>query len=158
MRMVEEKTWNEFRQAGLLWWINMILHTFGWAIVIEIEKEEIVRVYPARVKYRGFGEKQNKEGYTKVSEYIKAESENLAAESRDEMPVSWDFDFNRVKNALEKQAAKKPDYEGDAVDEDGDIIYDTWICPNCEKRYEIEYDDYKFCPGCGQKIDWNSED
>ena len=67
------------------------------------------------------------------------------------------FDFNRVKNALEKQAAKKLDYEGDAVDEDGDIIYDTWICPRCHKRFELDYDDYRYCPECGQKIDWNSD-
>lgn len=27
--MVVEKSWDEFRNSGLLWWINMILHTFG---------------------------------------------------------------------------------------------------------------------------------
>ena len=32
--MIERKSWEEFRNAGLLWWINMILHTFGWAIDI----------------------------------------------------------------------------------------------------------------------------
>nr|WP_297935692.1 hypothetical protein [uncultured Lachnoclostridium sp.] len=26
--MVTKKTWQEFRDSGLLWWINMILHTF----------------------------------------------------------------------------------------------------------------------------------
>jgi hypothetical protein len=33
--MVVEKSWDEFRNSGLLWWINMILHTFGWAIAVD---------------------------------------------------------------------------------------------------------------------------
>ena len=37
--MVNKKTWKEFQESGLFWWINMILHTFGWAIVIEQDKE-----------------------------------------------------------------------------------------------------------------------
>ena len=53
---MEKKTWIKFKESGLLWWINMILHTFGWAIVLEIDKDtkELLDVYPARVKYRGF--------------------------------------------------------------------------------------------------------
>lgn len=47
--MIERKSWEEFRNAGLLWWINMILHTFGWAI-----------------------EENNMEGYQKVSQLKKS--------------------------------------------------------------------------------------
>lgn len=53
--------------------------------------------------------------------------------------------------ALEKQIPKKPNIEGDGY-ADGHLVYDTWICPNCEKDYEIDYDDYDYCPNCGQKI------
>lgn len=56
--MVNKKTWKEFRDSGLLWFMNMILHTFGWAITLEINDDEITDVYPARVKYRGFSEKK----------------------------------------------------------------------------------------------------
>nr|DAI08176.1 MAG TPA: DNA-directed RNA polymerase subunit [Caudoviricetes sp.] len=56
--------------------------------------------------------------------------------------------------ALEKQIPKKPTFEGDGFDENGNIIYDTWICPCCEEEYEVDYDDYKYCPWCGQMIDW----
>lgn len=59
--------------------------------------------------------------------------------------------------ALEKQMPKKPDYEGDGFDEDGYLIYDTWICPNCGKHYEVDYDDYNFCPECGQALDWSDK-
>lgn len=55
-------------------------------------------------------------------------------------------------NALEKRISKKPDIEGDGYSE-GHLVYDTWICPCCGKYYEIDYDDYEYCPNCGQSID-----
>ena len=79
--MISKKSWEEFRNSGLLWWINMILHTFGWAIVVKMEEDKVVDVYPARVKYRGFGEKNNTEGYIKVSKYIKENAGELLEES-----------------------------------------------------------------------------
>ncbi len=62
--------------------------------------------------------------------------------------------FDNLQELVEKETPKKPDYEGDGYDEKGEIIYDTWICPNCGKRYEVDYDEYDYCPNCGQKIDW----
>ncbi len=64
----------------------------------------------------------------------------------------------KCQEAVEKQKPKKPDYEGDGYDDSGNIVYDTWICPCCGKRYEVDYDDYKYCPECGQKIDWSEEE
>ena len=55
--------------------------------------------------------------------------------------------------ALEKQVPKEPNYEGDGY-WDGELVYDTWICPNCGKYYEVDYDNYKYCPECGQAILW----
>lgn len=81
--MVVEKSWDEFRNNGLLWWINMILHTFGWAIVAEIEDRKVTRVYPARVKFRGFEDKNNTEGYIKVSKYLKENADELFEEAND---------------------------------------------------------------------------
>lgn len=69
--MVKKKTWEEFRNSGLLWLINTTLHLFGWAIVVELEEDgSISNAYPARVNFRGFDEKSNDEGYQKVSEYL----------------------------------------------------------------------------------------
>ena len=59
--------------------------------------------------------------------------------------------------AVKKQKAKKPDFEGDGY-ADGHLVYDTWICPCCGKHYEVDYDDYDFCPNCGQKLDWSDEE
>lgn len=83
MKMVNEKSWDEFRDSGLLWWINMILHTLGWAIIVEMEEDKITRAYPARVKFRGFREKNNTEGYIKVSQFMKENAEELLTESMD---------------------------------------------------------------------------
>lgn len=60
--------------------------------------------------------------------------------------------------AVEKQISKKPTYEGDGYSPDGTFIYDEWLCPCCGKRYEVDYDDYDFCPNCGQKIDWSDKE
>lgn len=57
--------------------------------------------------------------------------------------------------ALKKQIPEKPDYEGDGYDENGELIYDTWICPCCECKYEVDYESYAFCPNCGQALDWS---
>lgn len=80
--MVNKKSWNEFRESGLFWWTNMVLHTFGWAIVLEIEEDGSVSdCYPARVKFRGFDEKNNTDGYVKVTEYLENNIEELKKET-----------------------------------------------------------------------------
>ena len=81
--MVTEKGIKEFREAGMLWLINNLLHVFGWAIVVENENDNPVRMYPARVKFRGFDEKHNTEGYTKVSQYMYDNVEQLLKESKE---------------------------------------------------------------------------
>lgn len=78
--MVEKQTWESFRDNGLLWFTNTILHMFGWAIVVEIDGDKITNVYPARVKFRGFDEKTNSVGYTKVTEYLKENIDELSKE------------------------------------------------------------------------------
>lgn len=60
--------------------------------------------------------------------------------------------------ALEKQLAKKPTFEGDGYDPEGNIILDEWLRPHCNTRYEVDYDRYFYCPNCGQKIKWSEED
>ena len=63
-----------------------------------------------------------------------------------------------IADALKKQIPTKPNYEGDGYDDSGNLIYDTWICPNCGDRYELDYEIHQYCPVCGQRIDWSEED
>lgn len=63
-----------------------------------------------------------------------------------------------LKELVEKATPMKPIYEADGYDENGELIYDTWICPNCDKKYEVDYDEYDHCPNCGQAIDWSDEE
>lgn len=83
--MIEKRTWKEFQDSGLFWWINMILHTFGWAIVLELDDDKNIKsVFPARVKFRGFSEQSNTNGYAKVSKYMKDNSEELFKETENQ--------------------------------------------------------------------------
>lgn len=65
--------------------------------------------------------------------------------------------LEECRAAVEKQTAKRPDYEGDGY-ADGQLVYDTWICPCCGKHYEVDYDNYDYCPYCGQKLNWRDEE
>lgn len=80
--MVNRKTWQEFKDTGMLWFANMILHVFGWSIVCEIEEGKVINAYPARVKFRGFTEQINSDGYIKLSQYMSDNAETLLKESK----------------------------------------------------------------------------
>lgn len=50
--------------------------------------------------------------------------------------------------ALGLTEERTPDLEGDGYS-NGHLVYDTWICPNCETHYEMEYEEHDHCPNCG---------
>ena len=80
--MLTKKTWDEFRSTGLLWFVNMILHTFGWAITVEVGKDGYVTsAYPSRVKFRGFGVYNNSNGYRKVANYMRNNANDIYEEA-----------------------------------------------------------------------------
>lgn len=63
--------------------------------------------------------------------------------------------------ALEKQIPKKPITEtvnrGISVSGEYDIDF-NYLCPHCNTvvgDYETDDAFYKFCPECGQALDWN---
>lgn len=67
--------------------------------------------------------------------------------------ITYYYDLlDTLYDLVEKETATEPDIEGDGYYK-GELIYDTWICPRCGMRYEIDYDDYEYCPHCGQHID-----
>ncbi len=79
---MEEKTWEEFRESGLLWFVNTILHLFGWAIVVFKNNEgEVYKVSPVRVTVRGFSEESNEKGYKNVTKFLSENIEDLLKET-----------------------------------------------------------------------------
>lgn len=68
--MMKKKTWEEFRETGLLLFINQILHVFGWCIVFDFDDQTgaLKSVYPCKTKFRGFAGECVEESYKKINE------------------------------------------------------------------------------------------
>lgn len=97
-----------------------------------------------------------KDGCYSITEY--QEAKTVAVQALEEIQQYRAIGtLEECRAAVEKQTAKKPDYEGDGY-ADGHLVYDTWICPCCGKHYEVDYDNYNYCPDCGQKLDWSDEE
>lgn len=79
--MIDKKSWKEFRDSKMMWVANRALQLFGWSIVCEFKGGEIVSVFPARVKYRGFDEKTDSEGFVGVSKFMEENAKMLKQES-----------------------------------------------------------------------------
>lgn len=79
-----QKTWYEFKNTGLLLFVNTFLHIFGWAIcVVTDAADQVIAVYPARTRYRGFSGESLSNAYIKLSEYIHKNHRTLLDEARD---------------------------------------------------------------------------
>ena len=79
--MIDKKTWDDFRQTGLLLFVNQFLHIFGWSIVVNIDDGGDVSAYPARVKFRGFDDKSTGDAYVKISNYISENADAIKEEA-----------------------------------------------------------------------------
>ena len=71
-------------------------------------------------------------------------------------------EYYKHKNLLKKLVNKEEpmilDYEADGY-ADGVLVYDTAICRSCGRHFEVDFDEhYKYCPSCGQKLDWRISD
>ena len=75
-----EKSWDEFRNTGLFLLTNQFLHIFGWALTCE-RNDGHERVYPARVRYRGFDEGRQTRAYEKVQKYMVENAKTIYDES-----------------------------------------------------------------------------
>jgi hypothetical protein len=80
---MKKKDWNEFRSTGLFLFVNQFLHIFGWALVLQVDGDEVINVYPARVEHRGFDRKYVDEAYKRVSEFMHLNSKDLKEETED---------------------------------------------------------------------------
>ena len=73
----------------------------------------------------------------------------------DDCAIEVQNDFEALQELVDRAIPKKLDYEGDGY-WDGELVHDTAICRNCERRFEVDHDEHsKFCPSCGQALDWS---
>ncbi len=84
-----KKDWSEFRGTGLALIVNQTLHIFGWALVFEMDGDEVKSVYPARVKFTGFAEKFTEEAYKKVRRFLLENAKELNNEAQP--PEAYEF-------------------------------------------------------------------
>lgn len=80
----ERRTWKEFYDNGLLWWVNRALHLFGWVIVVAEEEDgSVSEAYPARTTYRGFSEDDEAKGFVRLTSHLKSEVAKLWSDVND---------------------------------------------------------------------------
>lgn len=82
-KMIDKRSWEEFSNTGLLVHANSFLHLFGWSIVREVVNGETIKVYPARVKFRGFDERSLEKAHLQTAEFILKNSARLFGEARE---------------------------------------------------------------------------
>jgi len=82
--MIAEKSIDEFRNSGLLFLANSLLHAFGWSLVAEGpgDGQPFTRLYPARVKFRGFDDKTSENGYINISKFMVENAPALLEEAQ----------------------------------------------------------------------------
>ena len=80
----QEASWDDFRAAQLLWYVNRLIHLFGWAIVTEVDATgKVTRAFPARTIFRGFSEETEAKGFIGLTQHLAAESQTLLKDVSD---------------------------------------------------------------------------
>jgi hypothetical protein len=74
------RSWEEFRETGLLYFINSFLHIFGWEITAYIDGEgKTVECCPTQTDFREINIDSAKLSYKKLARYMKDHSHKLWA-------------------------------------------------------------------------------
>lgn len=75
--------------------------------------------------------------------------------------VKTEEDMEFIKEAVDKQVAKKVINRWTRYDINGEYDGDFCDCPNCKNEIIDGFDlgeDYNYCVHCGQKLDWSEAD
>ena len=69
--MKNKEAWIKFKDSGLLWLINGLLHNFGYVIAYEYDvADDLIDVRPMKADYTGFTRQVQQEGHWALSEYL----------------------------------------------------------------------------------------
>jgi hypothetical protein len=81
----QEASWDDFCAAQLLWYVNRLIHLFGWAIVTDVDAAgKVTCVFPARTSFRGFSEEVETKDFIGLTQHLAAESQTLLKDVSDE--------------------------------------------------------------------------
>ena len=76
--MIEKMDLKEFRDSGMIWYINQQLHLFGMALALEYDDDNnIIDFYPVKCKFRGFSNDVSDKGYNNLTKYLKDNVDEL---------------------------------------------------------------------------------
>ena len=68
---MEQRSVNEFRDAGLLLLTNQFLHIFGWTLAVEIDDDgNVIKFYPAYCEFRGFDNEDTTKAYEQITKHL----------------------------------------------------------------------------------------
>ena len=67
MANIKRMSYKEFRDNGLLFYVNQILHGFNVTIVYDPVSDSL---YPAYSEFQGFTEEATEEGYEKFTKFL----------------------------------------------------------------------------------------
>lgn len=82
--IAEPITWQQFRDAGMLFYVNNILHSFGMSLVIKTDESgNILDAYPARSGWRGFDTDSQDEEHIKIAKYLAETAIHFPEEIKD---------------------------------------------------------------------------
>ena len=85
MSSITPKTWTEFRDSGLAWWVNRSLHLLGWTLVFVVEEDgSVSQAFPARTKLRGFSREPEVEGFENLTAHLAEIASELLAEVKED--------------------------------------------------------------------------
>lgn len=76
-KYIKKISGKEFKESGMLWFVNSILHTFGMALTWD-SKTDVIE--PVITKFRGFEEKYNDQGYRALTEYMRDNADALVSD------------------------------------------------------------------------------
>lgn len=79
----KETTWEEFRESGLLLFINTFLHIFGWVIVVVENEDGTSKAFPARTSWRGFPEDSMTRAYQKLTKSMQKDLPQLLEDTKE---------------------------------------------------------------------------
>lgn len=79
---IEARTWHEFRESGMVYAANKVLHMFGWCLVFATDEQSGLQYcYPARTFYRGFAPESERAGTQRVNQWMRDAAKALAKET-----------------------------------------------------------------------------